>query len=313
MGKRHSAFYLDRRIAEKVGPLVEKYGGVVTPVLTGTCHHLMPFPPKAHVPEIISHPVYSYLFIIDSTRLLELQNLNDYLLTTQPSAQKRILGRNAYTYEDERRIYDYVQRNSKVGISALPYWVKAKEELGGKHPPESLRFHYKHYTSKMRFNEAGSKRNTYMQMPATEQTEFKQEEDEYSNVTVTVWPRKISLPSLKREIPAPPNFHPLKTVKSETDESLSPCTLSSTSQDLSQDYMGEHAPAGIIASMSQLSLVSEPSFGETEHLVSFRRLFTVCCSCSSSQLLEREVLRVLLHFQGDVKSTVQFYASSEPS
>ena len=317
----HPAFYLDNRVADSVSASIAEFGGLLTPILTETCVHLMPFPPRYYVPEIIHHVVYSYLYVVDSVRLLELQSLRDYQLTTQPSMQRQVHGRNAYTYEEERRIYDYVKGHSKEGIKGLPYWVKAREELGDKHPPESMRFHYKYFTSKMDFSEG--RRRWQAHMPPSPA----QEEEEDERVKITVWPqKKVQLPaSFKRAKPAKcpsplrkslkAESPPHKSFKAETPPHKSLNTETPPQSPISSVKPANDSPQGdIISSLSQLSLSSalaEPSYGEADSLANFRRLVQVCQVRAQSQLLEREVLRALVNFRGDVRATVQFYSSPE--
>jgi hypothetical protein len=307
----HPAFYLDNRVADSVSASISEFGGLLTPILTETCVHLMPFPPRYYVPEIIHHAVYSYLYVVDSARLLELQSLRDYQLTTQPSVQRQVHGRNAYTYEEERRIYEYVKDHSKEGIKGLPYWVKAREELGNKHPPESMRFHYKHFTSKMDFSEGRVRWQAHMpSSPA-------QEEEEDERVKITVWPqKKVQLPSsLKRANPTKCPSPPHKSLKAETPPHKSLKAETPPQSPISSIEPAKDSPQrDIISSLSQLSLSSalaEPSYGEEDSLATFNRLVQVCQVRAQSQLLEREVLRALVNFRGDVRATVQFYSPPE--
>lgn len=306
----HPAFYLDRRVADSVSASIVEFGGLLTPILTETCVHLMPFPPRYYVPEIIHHTVYSYLYVVDSARLHELQTLRDYQLTTQPSVQRQVHGRNAYTYEEERRIYEYVKDHSKEGIKGLPYWVRAREELGDKHPPESMRFHYKHFTSKMDFSEERGKWQAHR--PASPD---KQEEEE--RVRITVWPqKKVQLPaSLKRVNPTKCPSPPLKSLKAESPSSKSLKAETPPQSPTSSVKLAKYSPQeDITSTLSQLSLSSalaEPSYGEAESLSTFHRLVQICQVKAQSQLLEREVLRALVNFQGDVRATVSFYSSPE--
>lgn len=296
----HPAFYLDSRVAESVAAYISEFGGVVTPILTETCIHLLSFPPKHYVPEIIHHCVYSYLFVVDSVRLLELQMLKNYQLTTQPPVQRQILGRNAYTYEEEKRIFDYVKDHSKEGLGSMSYWIKARAVLGDTHPPESLRYHYAHFTSKMNFNGGKAKWKAYL--PATP-TEMEVQEEE-NLVNVTVWPpKRVKLPpSLKRGNPAKAPSPPRKSVKPETPPQSPIASIEDSPQ------------ANLVASLSQLSLSSvlaEASYGEVDTLATFQRLVKVCQASAQSQLPEREVLRALINFHGDTKATVLFYSPSE--
>jgi len=299
----HPAFYLDSRVADSIAASISEFGGLVTPILTETSIHLLSFPPKHYVPEIIHHSVYSYLFVVDSVRLLELQLLQHYRLTTQPPVQKQIQGRNAYTYEEERRIYDYVKDHSKEGLRSLSYWIKARSMLGDTHPPESLRYHYHNFTSKMDFS--GGRKKWQAHLPVSPQGLQDSEEDEL--VKVTVWPpKRVKLPSsLKRENPAKGPSPPRKSLKSETPPQSPIASIKP---------LEESPQASLVASLSQLSLSSalaEASYGEADTLATFQRLVKVCQATAKSQVLEREVLRALVHFNGDVQATVLYYSPSE--
>lgn len=280
---------------EGVSEAILAYGGLITPVLTETCVHLMPFPPKRNVPETINHAVYSYLFVLESTRLQALQSLKGYQLTTQITRQIEKKERNPYTYEEELRIFQYVKTHSEQGIKSLPYWIRARDVLGSTHSADSMRCHYKQYLLKMECKKGGEVGQVQLRLSNISE---KRPEIDRNSVKISISPiNKVQIPpSLKRENPTKGHSPPRKSLKAESPLPSSPfAPLKSL----------ENSPH-LIASLSQLQ-IDAFSYGESETLASFLRLVEVCKAHSQSQLPEREVLRVLLHFKGDVQATVLFF------
>ena len=287
----HSAFYLDSRVEEGASEAIIAHGGLITPVLTETCVHLMPFPPKHTVPETINHAVYSYLFVLDSIHLQALQSLKEYQLATQITRQIEKKGRNLYTYEEELRMFEYVKTHSEQGIRSLPYWIKARDVLGNAHSADSMRTHYKQHMLKMECKKRGDVGQVQLQLSKVCE---KRPEIDPNSVKISILPtKKVQIPSsLKRENPTKVDSPPRKSLKAESPPPSSPIP----------PLKSPH----LITSLSQLQ-IDDFSYGESETLACFCRLVEVCSACSQSQLPEREVLRTLLHFKGEVQATVLFF------
>lgn len=279
----YTVFYLDPRLPETTAQLILQHGGKISPLLTSTCVHLMPFPPETALAEKLTHPVYSEDYVTESVSEGETLSLPLFRLH---SSYKAPMKRHFYSYEEDLRMAEYVKAYEGQSVASLAFWRRAKEVLRSNHPPESLKCHYLNVTSKMKFDKTKKDPAETTSKPRAGEVLGTRD----PHIRVTVWPNNtIQVPSLKREVPeirgqSPPR----KSVKGE----------STAESDMEQGF-------------SQLSISQQREVltdaREAGTLAQFERLAQKCREVAQSQLSEREVLRVLVLMRGDVGAVLNFY------
>lgn len=290
MSTAQTAFSLDHRIPESIVRMIQMQGGRVSAFRGANVLHLMPFAPGVEVSERERKPVYSDSFVYDSVREHQRQSLDKYELKVKERER-----RHSYTSDEEGQIHEYVKANDTPRKAAPGYWENVKQVLRLDHSPESMRYHYLRHLSKVDIAERRKSPKDYFDKlpvsspskPALFPLKRSISMGKFTAGKVTKQTSSATpLPSISEE----PDADPLSS--SLSDLSLSACKLQITS------YQGKR----------EVQKVGADQLSELEIMRRFGRLTYICRKLTETELSMREVLRTLVHFKGNVKATVHFYA-----